>query len=73
VRGLRWVEEPKLQGLRFIFSSDGDKGVENAFQSGWGTGPDAGKRLAMDGQFTDQAANRIGAEIGVGRSQVAAN
>ena len=36
MRGLRWVEEPKLQGLRFIFSSDGDKGVKNAFQRGRG-------------------------------------
>jgi hypothetical protein len=73
VRGLRWVEEPKLQGLRFILSSDGYKGVENALQSGWGTGPDAGKRLAMYSQFADQTSNRIGAEIGVGRSRVAAN
>jgi hypothetical protein len=73
VRGLRWVEEPKLQGLRFILSSDGDKGVEDALQRGWGTGPDAGKRLAMYRQFTDQTSNRIGAEVGVGRSRVADN
>ena len=73
MRGLRWVEEPKLQGLRFIFSSDGDKRVQDAFKSGWGARPDAGQGLAMNRQFTNQTANRVGTEIGVGQTRVAAN
>lgn len=73
MRGLRWVEEPKLQGLTFIFSSDTDKRVQDALQRGWGARPNAGERLAMHCQFTDQASNRVRAEIGVGKSRVAAD
>jgi len=73
VRGLRWVKEPKLQGLRFIFSSYGDKGVKNAFQRGRRARPDARERFTMHCQFADQASNRVRAKIGIGKSRIAAN
>jgi hypothetical protein len=71
VRGLRWVEEPKLQGLGCIFSSDRNKRVQDAFQSSRGAGPDPGKRFAMNRQFADQAPYRIWTEVGIGESWIA--
>jgi len=73
VRGLRWVEEPKLQGLGCIFSSDRNKRVQDAFQRGRGARPDAGKRFSMNRQFADQAPYRVRAEVGVSESWIAAN
>lgn len=73
MRGLRWVEQPKLQGLRCIFSSDRNKCVQDAFQSGRGARPDTGKRFSMNRQLADETPYRICAEIGIGESWIAAN
>jgi hypothetical protein len=73
VRGLRWVEGPELQGLRCGFSSNRNKSVQDAFQCGWRSRPYAGKRFAMNRQFTDQAPYRVRAEIGIGESRIAAD
>ena len=59
--------------MRFVFSSDGDEGVEDAFEGLGGSRPDAGKGLAMNRQFADQVANRLRAEIDIGQSRIAAN
>ena len=49
VRGLSGqVEKLEPQCLGFVFSSDGDEGVENAFEGRGRTRPDAGKGLAMN-------------------------
>jgi hypothetical protein len=73
VRGLRWVEEPKLQGLGCIFSSNRNKCVQDAFQSGRGSRPDAGKRFSMNRQLADETPHRIRTEIGIGESGIAAD
>jgi hypothetical protein len=73
VRGLRWVEEPKLQGLGCIFSSNRNKCIQDAFQSGRGARPDAGKRFSMNRQLADQTPYRIWAKIGIGESWIAAD
>ncbi len=73
MRGLRSIEELEFQRLRFVFSSDGEEGVEDAFEGLRGARPDARKGLAMNRQFADQVANRLRAEIDIGQSWVAAN
>jgi hypothetical protein len=50
-------EEAKLERLRFVFSFDGEDRVENTFQGFGRTRPDARERLAMNGEFSEQAAN----------------
>jgi len=57
----------------FVFSADGDEGVEDTFEGLRGARPHAGKGLAMNRQFTDQVANFVGAEIDIGQSRIAAH
>ena len=59
--------------MGFVFVPDGNESVEDAFEGRGGTRPDAGKGLAMNRQFADQAADRVGAKIEIGQSRVAAN
>jgi hypothetical protein len=73
VRGPGSIEELEFQSLRFVFSSAGEEGVEDAFEGLRGARPDAGKGLVMNGQFADQVANRVGAEIDIGESRIAAH
>ena len=73
MRGLGWIEELDLQRVRFVFGTDGDESVENAFQGLGRSRPDPGKGLAMNRQFAEQVTYRVTAEIGVGQSRIAAN
>ena len=60
MRGLGSIEALEFQSLRFVFSSEAEEGVEDAFEGLRGARPDAGKGLAMNRQFADQVANRVG-------------
>ena len=73
MRGHWWIEEMELQGVGFVFSSDGDEGVEDVFEGCGRTRPDARKRLAMNCEFADQATNLLGAKVEIGQGRVAAN
>jgi hypothetical protein len=73
VRGLGSIEELEFQRLRFVFSADGNEGIEDAFEGLGGARPDAGKGLAMNRQFADQMANCVGAEIDIGQRRIAAH
>ena len=73
MRGLASIEELEFQRLRFVFSSDGEEGVEDAFEGLRGARPDARKGLAMNRQFADQVANCAVAEIDIGQSPIAAH
>jgi hypothetical protein len=73
VGGLGSIEGLEFQSLRFVFSSDGEEGVEDAFEGLREARPDAGKGLAMNRRFTDQVANRVGAEIDIAESRIAAH
>ena len=73
MRGLGSIEGLEFQSLRFVFSSAGEEGVEDAFEGLRGARPDAGKGLAMNRQFADQMANRVGAEIDIAQSRIAAH
>ena len=73
MRGFGWIEELEFQRVRLAFSSDREEGIEDAFKGLGGTRPDAGKGLAMNRQFADQAANRMRAEIDIGQSRIAAS
>ena len=71
MRGLGSIEELEFERLRFVFSSEGEEGVEDPFEGLGGARPDAGKGLAMNRQFADQVANRVGAEIDIAQSRIA--
>jgi hypothetical protein len=73
VRGLGSIEGLEFQSLRFVFSSEAEEGVEDAFEGLRGARPDAGKGLAMNRQIADQVANRVGAEIDIAQSRIAAH
>lgn len=74
VPGVGWFEERglELDRVRFVFTSAGNEGVEDAFERGGGTRPAAGKGLTMNRQFAEQATHRVGIEIKIGQSRVAA-
>ena len=71
--GLGSIEGLEFQSLRFVFSSEAEEGVEDAFEGLRGARPDAGKGLAMNRQIADQVANRVGAEIDIAQSRIAAH
>ena len=73
MRGLGSIEGLEFQSLRFVFSSAGEEGVEDAFEGLRGVRPDAGKGFAMNRQFADQVANCVGAEIDIGQRRIAAH
>ena len=73
MRGLGWIEELEFQRMRFVFSSDGEEGVEDAFEGLGRARPDAGKGLTMNRQFADQVANCAAADIDIAQSGIAAH